>query len=350
MFPRPMTLRELAETLGGVVEGDASTEVLALASLDEAGENDLTFAVDETYAAKLDACNAKAAIVPTELSFDVDRPVLRVESVPMAIGLLLGMLAGEEDLPPVGVHPSAVLADDATVSPKAAIGPHVTIGAGATLADGVVLCAGAHVGAGVTIAEGSLLAEGAVVRQGCVLGKNVRVGPNSVIGYDGFGYQYANGVHHKIPHAGNVVIEDDVELGANVCVDRAKWGSTVVGKGSKIDNLTQIAHNVQIGRCCGLASQVGVAGSTEVGDGVIMWGQVGVPDNVRIGHGSVLLAKSGIKNSVPDGEHYFGTPAIPMRQAGTQMAALTRLPTALKRLRALEKKIEALEAMSGGEA
>ena len=339
MFPRPMTLRELAETLGGVVEGDASTEVLALASLDEAGENDLTFAVDETYAAKLDACNAKAAIVPTELSFDVDRPVLRVESVPMAIGLLLGMLAGEEDLPPVGVHPSAVLADDATVSPKAAIGPHVTIGAGATLADGVVLCAGAHVGAGVTIAEGSLLAEGAVVRQGCVLGKNVRVGPNSVIGYDGFGYQYANGVHHKIPHAGNVVIEDDVELGANVCVDRAKWGSTVVGKGSKIDNLTQIAHNVQVGPGVLMAAQVGIAGSVKIGPFCVFGGQAGIRDNIELGPHTKVGARSGVGKSTQGGESLFGNLASDATKRLRAILALNKLPELLVRVKRLERQL-----------
>jgi len=334
-----MTLRELAETLGGVVEGDASTEVLALASLDEAGENDLTFAADETYAAKLATCDAKAAIVPTELSFDVDRPVLRVESVPMAIGLLLGMLAGEEDLPPVGIHPSAVLADDATVSPKAAIGPHVTIGAGATLAEGVVLCAGSHVGAGVTIAEGSLLAEGAVVRQGCVLGKNVRVGPNSVVGYDGFGYQYANGVHHKIPHAGNVVIEDDVELGANVCVDRAKWGSTVVGKGSKIDNLTQIAHNVQVGPGVLMAAQVGIAGSTKIGPFCVFGGQVGVRDNIDIGAQTTVGACSGVGKSTQGGESLFGNPASDSRKRLRAIFALNKLPELLVRVKRLERQL-----------
>ena len=200
------------------------------------------------------------------------------------------------------------------------------------------------VGAGATLGRDVVLLEGAVVRYGCVLGDRVRIGSNSVIGYDGFGYYHLDGVHHKIPHAGNVVIEDDVEIGACSCVDRAKFGSTRICAGAKIDNLVQIAHNVHIGPGCLLAGHSGVAGSTKLGAYVVMGGHSGVRDNVSVGSGVRIAACSGVAADVPDGEAMAGTPALPAREEMRIMKAGKKLPDLLKRVKDLEARLKAIES------
>jgi len=339
----PMTLQQVAEVVGGTVEGDAAVEIDRLAALDEAGPRDLTFA-DARHAADLPASGAAAAIVERGRPPGAAVPLVRVASVPEAVWRLLSHLAGPEDHPPAGVHPSAVVAADAAIGRGAAIGPGVVVGAGASIGDRCVLCARSFVGRGASLGEGTILAEGAVVRHGCRLGRRVRIGSNSVIGADGFGYYFDAGEHHKVPHVGAVVIEDDVEIGACACVDRAKFGSTLIGAGAKIDDLVMVAHNCRVGPGSILTGQVGLAGSVTLGRYVVIAGHAGLADNITVGDGAVIGAYSAVPRDVPAGERVLGVPAYPAPLARRVWIALGRLPELLNRVRELESRLEALES------
>ncbi len=344
MFKEKLTLRTIADIVGGAVEGDETLQVGAIGSLDETGAGDLTYAINENKAALLTTSNATAAIIPHGVEVDADIAIIRVDNAEAAFAALLTHLAGPEDLPPVGIHPSAVIAPDAEIADSAAIGPCAVVGACAKIGAGTVLCPGVKIGADAVIGENCVFAEGVVVRHECIVGNRVRIGCNSVIGYDGFGYYYADGVHHKIPHPGNVVIEDDVEIGACSCVDRSKWGSTRVGAGTKIDNLVQIAHYVQVGSGCLLASQAGVAGSSKLGNFVVLGGSSGVRDNISIGDGTKLGAASNLAQSAGPGEMLLGTPAKDAKTALREVMGVAKLPDIIKRVKKLEKQIAKLES------
>jgi UDP-3-O-[3-hydroxymyristoyl] glucosamine N-acyltransferase len=342
MAKMPMTLRDVAELVGGRVEGDASREVRAIAPLEEASETDLTFADGEKHVARLPRSKAAAAIVGPEGpdAETAGMAMVRVPHVQAAMAALLGALAPPEEVPPPGVHASAVVADDAEIAPDAAVGPAAVVGPGARIGARSVLCAGAFVGREATIGEDSLLAEGAVVKARCVIGNRVRIGPNSVVGGDGFGYYFVEGEHRKVPHAGNVVIDDDVEIGACSCVDRAKFGSTHIGAGTKIDNLVQVAHSVRIGRGCLLAAEAGVAGSARLGNYVVMGGNSGIRDNITVGDGVQCAAFAAVAASVPAGQAVVGVPAGERREQFRIMKACAKVPDLLKRVRELEARLE----------
>lgn len=338
-----LTVRKIAELVGGTVEGDGSRTIRSLAAVDEAGPDEITFAIDERHAAALASSKAGAAIV-SEGAIPAVMALVRVDNVWQAVARLLAHLAGEAELPEAGVHPSATVAPEARLEADVAVGPGCVVGRGAKIGRATALCANVSVGAEAVIGRDCLLAEGVVVRAGCVLGDRVRIGPNSVIGSEGFGYYFADGAHHRIPHVGNVVIEDDVEIGACSCVDRAKFGATRIGAGTKIDNLVQIAHNVRIGRCCIVAGQAGLAGSARLGNGVKVMGHAGVRDHVAVGDGAQCAAFAAIASDVPDGQAVAGIPARPAREALRIVQAWNRLPDLIKTVRALETRLRALES------
>jgi UDP-3-O-[3-hydroxymyristoyl] glucosamine N-acyltransferase len=256
----------------------------------------------------------------------------------MALIALLQDAAPPEDLPETGIHPSAVIDPSAKVSPSAAVGPFVRIGPGAIVEAGTRLAANVSIGAHCRVGSNCVLAEGVVVRRDCVIGNGVRIGSNSVVGQDGFGYHFKDGVHHKVPHVGNVVIEDDVELGACTCIDRAKWGSTTIGRGAKIDNLVQIAHNVQVAPGAVMAALVGVAGSARIGQYAVLGGHVGIRDNIEVGEGTTVGACSCLAQSCPPGQTLFGIPAKDARTKMRELSAQAKLPELMKRVKALEKR------------
>lgn len=340
-----MTAADVAELVGGAVQGDPQVRITGVASIARAGGGEITFAIDEKHASELRASHAGIAIVScVQEHVDAPMTLIRVESVAAAMNLLLGAMAGEEDFPPVGAHPSARLDAAADIAADAAIGPGVVVGRGAVVGPRCVLCANAVVGANATLGEDSILSAGAIVAHDCHLGRRVRIGPNSVIGADGFGYYTTGeGVHHRIPHIGNVVIEDDVEIGACSCVDRAKFGSTRVGAGTKIDNLVQVAHNVQIGSGCILAGQSGVAGSTRLGNHVVLGGSVGVRDNISLGDGVRCAAFSAVADDIMDGQIVAGIPAAPIRDAIRSAKAGAKVPELLKRVKSLESRLDDIE-------
>jgi UDP-3-O-[3-hydroxymyristoyl] glucosamine N-acyltransferase len=344
MFPHPTTAGQLASRLEATLEGPGDVELRGLAAIDQAGPGELTFASDARHARNLAKSRASAALVPVGLDVSAGCTLLRVANVELALNVILAEMAGEEDLPPVGVAASADVADDVQLGAEVRIGPGAVVGAGCRIGEGSALLPGVVLGRGVTVGQQCVLAENVTVRHGCAVGDRVRIGPGSVIGQDGYGYAHANGVHHKVPHAGSVVIEDDVELGACVCVDRAKWGATRIGAGAKIDNLVQIAHNVQVGPGCLLASQVGIAGSARLGRFVVMGGQVGIKDNIDIADGVEVGACACLPQSAGPGERLLGIPARDARQYLREQKALASLPELLRRVKHLEQQLGRTES------
>lgn len=343
MMNQTLTVQQVAEIVGGIVEGDPRVTISGLAGVDEAGRGQLTFAFDERRMKQLADCKASAAMVgpgPTPSGMTL----IRVGNASAALARLLAYWSPGEDLPARGIAPSAVVAPDAQVDPSAAVGANVVIGPRAVIAAGAVLCPNAVIGADVRVGRETVVFEGVVVRRGCKIGDRVRIGPNSVIGFEGFGYYFAEGMHHRIVHIGDVVIEDDVEIGACTCVDRSKFGSTVIGRGSKIDNQVQIAHNVQVGKCCVVAGQTGIAGSTTLGDYVVVGGSAAIRDNIRIGARAQVAAFTGLHGDVPAGETYLGAWGGPIQEKIRETAAVRKLPELLKRVKTLEARLEALES------
>ncbi|MBS3735114.1 MAG: UDP-3-O-(3-hydroxymyristoyl)glucosamine N-acyltransferase [Phycisphaerae bacterium] len=343
----PFTVRQIAEWVGGRAVGDAGVTLRGVASIGDAGPEDVTFAADAKRAAGLRESRAGAAIVAEPLDAAA-MPLVQVDDVQAAVAEVLRRLAPPETLPPAGIDPTASVAEDADVAADAIVGPGVVVAPGATIGAGAVLMARAVVGARAVIGPESRLDAGAVVRHGCVIGTRVRIGSNSVIGSEGYGYYVADRAPRRVPHAGNVEIDDDVEIGACSCVDRAKFGSTRIGAGTKVDNLVQIAHNVQIGRGCLLTAQVGIAGSARLGDGVVAGGSSGVRDNIALGDGVRLAAFCAVAADVPDGQVVSGIPAIDARDHRRIVAAWNKLPELVKRVRQLETKLNARDFSEDG--
>ena len=333
---------QIAECIGGDVVGNADASIVGFAPFDAAGPEHLTFAADEKRLKLIGQSQAGAVIVPADADIEAAVTLIRVPQIDLAIAQLLGRFAPPADLPAAGRAPSAMIDPTATVADDAAVGANVMIGAGASVGPRTILCANVIVGSDVQIGADGALATGAVIEARTVLGDRVRVGPNSVIGCEGFGYIPSQSGHQRIEHIGNVVIEDDVDLGASVCVDRAKFGSTRIGRGTKVDNLVQIAHNVQIGEGCLLAAQVGIAGSSKLGRFCVLGGSAGVRDNVTLGDGVTVAAFTAVAHNVADGGAVAGVPA---REGGKMLrilAAQAKLPEMVKRLKTLEAKVNKL--------
>jgi UDP-3-O-[3-hydroxymyristoyl] glucosamine N-acyltransferase len=320
------TLGRLAEALGATLEGDAAVIVTGVASLETAGPAHVSFLTSPKYRKLAEATRAGALVVGRDVT-GLALPLLRVDSPQAALITLLRLFYPEPPVAP-GIHPAAVVAPGARVDPTAS-----------------ALC---FVGAGAVLAEDVLLYPRVVVRDGVRIGSRVIVHPGAVLGADGFGYAFDGTAHRKIPQVGGLVIEDDVEVGANATIDRGTLGDTIVRRGTKIDNLVQIGHNCDIGEDVILVAQVGVSGSCRIGNRAVLAGQVGVADHVTVGDGAVLAAKSGVPGDVPAGEAWGGIPARPFDEAKRIWAAESGLPELVRRVRALERRLRGLEERHGG--
>ena len=342
-----MRLGELAERLGCRLEGDGGLEVAAVRSLEEAGPHDLSFIARPAYLARLQG-SAAGAVILGEGWPPVDRPALRTGNPYLALARALTIFH-PAPTPAPGIHPTAVVAPDARVAPDACVGPLCVLGPGTAVGAGTILEAQVAVGARVRIGQGCRIFPNVTLRDEVVLGDRVIIHSGTVIGADGFGYGRDGHRYVKIPQVGRVVIEDDVEIGANVCIDRATLDETRIGQGSKIDNLVQIGHNVRIGADTVIVAQVGISGSAHIGSRVTLAGQVGVVDHVEIGDDVIVGAQAGVTKDLPAGSVVLGSPAIPHTEFKRQLAATGGLPKMRKVLRALEERLATLEACLTGE-
>jgi UDP-3-O-[3-hydroxymyristoyl] glucosamine N-acyltransferase len=334
----PFTAAQLAKELDGEVLGDGSIALTGFAPAIAAKAGDLTFAENETFFAKAEQSAASAILIdgPFKSSAKV---LIRVPNARIAFAKVLPYFFPDK-LPAAGIHPSSVISASAAVDPTAHVGPHCHIGENVEIGARVVLRGGNHIGDNCAIGADSHLFPNVILYPLSQIGQRVRIHAGAVIGADGFGYVFDSGIHRKVPQVGRVIIHDDVEIGANAAIDRGALGPTVIGRGTKIDNLVQIAHNVVIGEHCLLVGQVGIAGSTKVGNYTTLAGQVGLAGHLKIGNKVIVAAQSGVMHHIPDGAKWFGTPAQPDRQAKRQMIALEQLPELLRRVRQLEKMID----------
>lgn len=317
--------------------GDPSATLTGFATADRACPGDLTFAENEEYFAAAENSGATAIIAGAGFS-SAKKTLIRVPQPRIAFAKALTLFFPEQQFPP-GIHPSAVVASTAHINPSAHIGPCCVVGERVKIGARGVLQAGNHVGADSRLGDDVNLFPNVTLYPRTQVGARVRIHAGAVIGADGYGYVLDAGVHLKVPQIGNVIIGDDVEIGANVTIDRGALGSTVIGRGTKIDNLVQIAHNVQIGEHSLIVAQAGIAGSTRLGNYVIIAGQAGVAGHLKIGNQVTIAAQSGVMNNISDGEKWFGTPAQPDKQTKRQVIAIQQLPELLKRVAALEKKM-----------
>ncbi len=333
------TTGQLAELLDAELVGSPGIRVARINAIDRADRESVTFVRDAKRAAQWDSSSACAAIVTrgVEVEPGEGRALLIVDDADRATITLLETLTPETHTPREGVHPGAAIDPSAHVDPTAAIGPFVTVGPRTVVGPGTVLHSGVCLGADVRIGSDCELRAGVVIEDRCTLGSRVRLHANVVIGADGFGYRpSADGKSLvKIPHAGNVEIGDDVEVGANTTIDRGKFGPTTVGAGAKIDNLVQIGHNCRIGRGVIICGAAALAGSVTVGDGAILGGGTGIADNLTIGAGAKVAARSGVMFPIPDGETWGGYPARPMGETMRIVAATAKLPDLMKQVKRL---------------
>ena len=318
------------------MHGDPDVVVTGVAPLDRAGRQHLTFLASAKYAPQFAECGAGVALVSPALAESPGRVAARVV-VDAPHDALLSLLATlyPEPLHVPGVHSTAVIGRGARIGAGVAIGPYVVIGEGAVIGDGARLDAHVVVGAGVSVGERCCLYPGVTLHSGTSLRERVRVHAGARLGSDGFGYVFRGGRHDKIPHVGRCIVEADVEIGANTTIDRGSIDDTMIGAGTKIDNLVQIGHNVRIGRLCLIMAQVGIAGSARVEDGAIIAGQAGMGGHHTIGAGARVGAQAGVLGDVPAGETWSGYPARPHREALRAQAVLFRLAPLMRRLERL---------------
>ncbi len=329
------TAGDIAERLGGTVLGDRTMPLTGFQAADRAGVGDLTFAENRTFFERAERSAASAIII--DKSFTSERKVLiRVSSARLAFAKVVPLFYPEPG-PPTGIHPSAIISDKAEVHPEACIGAHVIIGEGTTIGARTVLHGNNYVDEHCVIGEDCAIFHNVSLYPRTELGNRVRIHAGTIVGSDGFGYVQEDGKHLKVPQIGNVVIDDDVEIGANVTIDRGALGPTHIGAGTKVDNLVQIAHNVSTGENCLIVAQAGVAGSTKLGKSVTLAGQVGLAGHLRIGHNVTIAAQSGVMRDINDGEKWFGTPAQPDKKMKRQLLALKKLPDLLRRYNRFEK-------------
>lgn len=338
-----ISLKKIAELTGGEVVGDPELMISSVNSLEKAGEGEITFLSNRKYLKQAKVTRAAAIMCSPQTRVE-DKPMVVMKNPYLGFAKVMQHFYPRKR-PDVGIDPAAVISATAKIGADANIFEGVYIGEHAVIGDRVDIFPGCHVGDNAVVGDDTLLNANVSIYHDCQIGKRVIIQSGTVVGSDGFGFATdENGWHHKIPQTGNVIIEDDVEIGSNCSIDRAVIGSTRIGAGAKLDNLIQIAHNVEIGARTFVVSQVGVSGSSKVGEQSILAGQVGVVGHVEIGDHCIIAAQAGVSNNVPDGEVYLGSPARPMMEMKRIIAVQSKLPELRSLLKNLQKRVEELES------
>lgn len=337
----PRRLGDLAEFVGGRVVGDPDLMIHGVASIEAARRNDITFATNEKFLQEAFASAAACVIVALDVITDTGKTLLQTDNPRFAFARIAGLFAPPQRLIP-GIHASAVVAPGAKTGRDVAIGPNAVVDEGAVLGDNVVLFPGVYVGKNAHIGEGTIIHANVTIEQEVRIGAHCIIHAGTVIGSDGFGFVENARKHYKIPQIGNVIIEDNVEIGSNCCVDRATSDSTIIRSGTKIDNLVHIAHNVVIGHDCLIVAQVGISGSVTVGNSVTLAGQVGIAGHLTIGDRTVVAAKSGVTKSIIGGVHVSGFPAKPHRDELNILANIQNLPSTVDKVNQLVTAVQRL--------
>lgn len=334
------TLQEIAKLVDGSVLGQADVIITGVTNIDNATHKDITFAV-EPHLAEAATSQAGAVIIPDTMT-EFDKPAVLVANPRAAFKKLLELFAPKLEIQP-GIHSTAIIGDNVKIGENVTLMPYAVIADDVTIGDGVIVYPHCYIGAGVVIGEQSIIYPSVTIREFCRLGSRVIVHSNTVIGGDGFGFLTEHGKHSKVPQVGTVIIEDDVEIGSHVGIDRATTDATIVKRGTKIDNLVHLGHNVVLGEDCLVVAQTGIAGSTIVGDRVTFAGQVGSTGHIKVGNDCIFAARSGLIGDVPDGSFYGGFPARPHKEWLRQEAYNRKIPDLIKQLRVLEKRLAKLE-------
>ena len=334
------TVQELPAFLGGMVIGNGDAVIEDVKGLAEAGRQDITFAVDP-YTEYLPQVHAGAVIVEKEVPAG-DNTLVVVENPRLAFSQLLVLFHPRQSVAS-GIHPTAIIDDSAVIGKDTAVMAYAVIGKNVKIGDHCTIYPSVFIGDNVTIGSGTTIYPGAVIHENCVLGQRDVIRAHAVIGGEGFGFATENGKHTRIPQIGNVEIGDDVEIGACTCIDNATLGSTKVARGTKVDNLVHLGHNVEIGEDCFIIAQTGIAGSTKAGNHVIFAGQTGCTGHITIGDNAVFAGKTGITGNIKGGQVYAGFPARPHMEWSRTQVYLKHLPEMAKTIKALEKKIAELE-------
>ena len=338
-----ISVADIAQLVKGELIGDGSLLVTGFSGIKEAKKNELTFLSNPKYEPLLLDTQAGVVLVPRQIACP-GKTLIRVDNPSLSFTLVVNhLLKDAPDYKPHGIHPTAVIAPGAKLAGGVAVGAHTVIEDGAVIAEGCVIYANCYVGHEARLGKDCLIYPQVVLRERVLLGNRVIIHSGTVIGSDGYGYVTVDGKHMKIPQVGTVLIEDDVEIGANAAVDRARFDRTIIGEGTKIDNLVHIAHNVIIGKHCLIVGQVGISGSTKIGNYVILAGQVGVVGHLEIGDGAIVMAQSGVSHSIKAGEQVFGSPAHPVKEALRNNAHIQRLDKYVEMIKDLRKRIDELE-------
>lgn len=337
------TLREVAGLLDGEIIGDPEVIITGISGIKEAKQGDITFLANTRYLPLIHQTKASAVITSRDIK-EAPLPILQTDNPSLAFAKMVQLIAPSEIRHPQGIHPTAVIGKGVVLGKEVSVEPYAVIDDEAIIGDQTVLYMGVYVGHRAKIGSECLIYPHVTIRERVEIGNRVIIHSGSVIGSDGFGFSTVRGVHHKIPQIGTVVVEDDVEIGANVTIDRARFDKTWIKKGTKIDNLVQIAHNVVVGENSVIVAQTGISGSTLIGNNVILAGQSGIVGHVSIGDNAVVAAQSGVSKSIPPNTCVFGSPAKPFAQAKRTNAYIQRLPELAKTIARLQKRIEELEA------
>ncbi|MFV1992953.1 MAG: UDP-3-O-(3-hydroxymyristoyl)glucosamine N-acyltransferase, partial [Acidiferrobacterales bacterium] len=332
-----ITAREIQEKFGGELIGDHDVVLTGVNELEKVAAGQITFAEKNKYQEQVAASAAGLVIVREDFPETKNKNLLKVKNPKVVFAQIMYMYQ-EDDGPGNGIHPSAVIDPDAEVAENVAIAEYVVIRAGAKVGKGCRIDSGCHIGVNVTVGEDCWIGSNVTLQARCTIGDRVIIHAGTVVGADGFGYAWDGERHNKIPQLGSVVVEDDVEMGSNVCIDRATFGVTRIGQGTKLDNLVQIAHNVELGKHIAISAQSGVAGSAIIKNGVLVGGNSAISDHVTVGEGAIIAGASGVAQDVEAGDMVWGIPAHNIKQVMKEQACVGRLPGMMKDLRSLIKK------------